>query len=127
MHGNNEIGTIQPIEEIGKIAKEKDIKFHTDAVQTAGKIPVNVDALGVSMLSISAHKIYGQKEWAPLHKERHIRRTTIAWGGHERNIRSSTENVPGSLVLGRPANSQWRRSRRSKIIGIKGLTHQRDS
>src|SRR4030066_159292 len=61
MHANNEIGTIQPIAEIGKIAKEKDIVFHTDAVQTTGKIPVNVDDLGVSMVSISAHKIYGPK------------------------------------------------------------------
>ena len=102
MHANNEIGTIQPIEEIGRIAKEKDIKFHTDAVQTAGKIPVNVDALGVSMLSISAHKIYGPKGVGALY----IRKGTFVepqlhGGGHERNIRSSTENVPGIVGFGK--------------------------
>lgn len=102
MHANNEIGTIQPIEEIGKIAKEKDIKFHTDAVQTAGKIPVNVDTLGVSMLSISAHKIYGPKGVGALY----VRKGTsvepqLHGGGHERNIRSSTENVPGIVGFGK--------------------------
>jgi cysteine desulfurase len=102
MHANNEIGTIQPIEEIGKIAKEKQIIFHTDAVQTAGKIPVNVDALGVSMLSISAHKLYGPKGVGALY----LRKGTsiepqLHGGGHERNIRSSTENVPGIVGFGK--------------------------
>ena len=102
MHANNEIGTIQPIEEIGRIAKEKDIPFHTDAVQTAGKIPVNVDALGVSLLSVSAHKIYGPKGVGALY----MRKGTVVepqlhGGGHERNIRSSTENVPGIVGFGR--------------------------
>src|SRR5659263_121956 len=102
MHANNEIGTIQPIEEIGKIAKEKQIMFHTDAVQTIGKIPVNVDALGVSMLSMSAHKVYGPKGVGALY----IRKGTIVepqmhGGGHERNIRSSTENVPGIVGFGK--------------------------
>lgn len=102
MHANNEIGTIQPIEEIGKIAKEKQITFHTDAVQTAGKIPVNVDALGVSMLSVSAHKIYGPKGVGALY----LRKGTaiepqLHGGGHERNIRSSTENVPGIVGFGK--------------------------
>ena len=102
MHANNEIGTIQPIEEIGRIAKEKDIFFHTDAVQTAGKIPVNVDALGVSLLSISAHKIYGPKGVGALY----MRKGTVVepqlhGGGHERNIRSSTENVPGIVGFGK--------------------------
>lgn len=102
MHANNEIGSIQPIEEIGRIAKEKEILFHTDAVQTAGKIPVNVDALGVSMLSISAHKIYGPKGVGALY----IRKGTVIepqlhGGGHERSLRSSTENVPGIVGFGK--------------------------
>ena len=102
MHANNEIGTIQPIEEIGKIAREKNIPLHTDAVQTAGKIPVNVEALGVSLLSMSAHKMYGPKGVGALY----IRKGTfiepqLHGGGHERNLRSSTENVPGIIGFGK--------------------------
>ncbi|MCE8422759.1 MAG: cysteine desulfurase NifS [Candidatus Methanoperedens sp.] len=104
MHANNEIGTIQPIEEIGKIANEKNIIFHTDAVQTIGKLPINADTLGVSLLSMSAHKIYGPKGVGALY----IRKGTVIesqmhGGGHERNIRSGTENVPGIVGFGKAA------------------------
>lgn len=104
MHANHEIGTIQPIEEIGKIAKEKNIPFHTDACQTAGKLPLNVDAIGVSLLSLSAHKLYGPKGVGALY----IRKGTglepqIHGGGHERNFRSGTENVPGIVGFGKAA------------------------
>lgn len=104
MHANNEIGTIQPIEDIGKIAKEREIPFHTDAVQTAGKIQFNADALGVNLLSMSAHKIYGPKGVGALY----IRKGTFVepqlhGGGHERNLRSSTENVPGIVGFGKAA------------------------
>jgi len=102
MHANNEIGTIQPIEEIGRIAKDKNIPFHTDAVQTAGKLPLDVETLGVSLLSMSAHKMYGPKGVGALY----LRKGTFIeplfhGGGHERNIRSSTENVSGIVGFGK--------------------------
>jgi cysteine desulfurase len=121
MHANNEIGTIQPIEEIGKIAKEKQIIFHTDAVQTAGKIPVNVDALGVSMLSMSAHKLYGPKGVGALY----LRKGTsiepqLHGGGHERNIRSSTENVPGIVGFGKACElARERLPRESNLAALR--------
>jgi len=100
MHANNEIGTIQPIEEIGEIAKEKDIYFHTDAVQSVGKIPVDVDAMNIDLLSISSHKIYGPKGVGALY----IRKGTkiealVHGGGHEFGLRSTTENIPGIVGL----------------------------
>jgi len=101
MHANNEIGAIQPIPEIGKIAKEKGVLFHTDAVQTAGKIKTNVDALGVSMLSLSAHKFYGPKGVGALFVKKGVRLEPLLHGGeHERSLRSGTENVAGIVGLG---------------------------
>ena len=102
MHANNEIGTIQPIAEIGKLANEKGIYFHTDAVQTVGKIPVDVDELKVDMLSISAHKLYGPKGMGALYIRKRTRVDPLLHGGgHERGIRPGTENIPGIVGLGK--------------------------
>ena len=102
MHANNEIGTIEPIEEIGRIAEENGISFHTDAVQTVGKIPVNVSALNVDLLSLSGHKIYGPKGIGALYIRKGTRIAPILYGGHhERDLRAGTENVPGIVGLGR--------------------------
>jgi len=102
MHANNEIGTIQPIEEIGRIAAEKDIYFHSDGVQTTGKIPVDVKALGLDALSISGHKLYGPKGIGALYLRKGVKiESIIQGGGHEGGLRSGTENVPGIVGLGR--------------------------
>ncbi|KAF5078376.1 Cysteine desulfurase IscS [anaerobic digester metagenome] len=102
MHANNEIGTIQPIAEIGKIAHEKGILFHTDAVQSVGKIPVNVNDLNVDMLSISSHKLYGPKGIGALYIKKGVRlEPIIHGGGHERGLRPGTENVPGIVGFGK--------------------------
>jgi cysteine desulfurase len=102
MHANNEIGTIQPIEAIGQIANERGIAFHTDAVQTAGKIPVDVKRLGVSLLSLSAHKLHGPKGAGLLYVREGTRlEPLLHGGGHERGLRSGTENIPGIVGLGK--------------------------
>ncbi|UEC42631.1 MAG: cysteine desulfurase [Methanothrix sp.] len=104
MHANNEIGTIQPLEEIGRLAGEKEIYFHTDGVQTAGKIPVDVNSLGLDAFSLSGHKLYGPKGAGALYKRKGVRIESIQQGGgHERGMRSGTENVPGIVGLGRAA------------------------
>jgi len=102
MHANNEIGTIQPIAEIGELAREKGIYFHTDAVQTVGKIPVNVKEMNIDMLSLSSHKIYGPKGIGALYIRNGVRvEPIIHGGGHERGIRPGTENIPGIVGLGK--------------------------
>ncbi len=102
MHANNEIGTIQPISELGEIARANKIYFHSDAVQSVGKIPVNVEELNVDMLSISAHKLYGPKGIGALYIKKGVRlEPIIHGGGHEKGIRPGTENVAGIVGLGK--------------------------
>ncbi|MBC7081539.1 MAG: cysteine desulfurase NifS [Thermoplasmatales archaeon] len=113
MHANNEIGTIQNIEEIGKIAKKHNIVFHTDVVQSVGKMEVDVKKLNVDMLSISSHKIYGPKGVGALYIKEGIKIEPILHGGgHEKGLRSSTENVAGIVGFGKAcelAKNRWRK------------------
>ncbi len=126
MHANNEIGTIQPLEEIGNLAKKHNIVFHTDAVQSIGKLHVDVNKLGVDLLSMSSHKIHGPKGVGALY----IRKNTsieplLHGGGHEYNLRSGTENVPGIVGFAKAAelatndleaNVQYMTRLRDKLI-----------
>src|SRR5437867_9111403 len=100
MHANSEVGTIQPIAAIGRIAREHGVPFHVDAVQTFGKLPLDLDALGVDALSFSAHKIYGPKGAAGLFVRKGTKMVAVQHGGeHERRRRAGTENLPGIVGL----------------------------
>jgi cysteine desulfurase len=106
MHANNEVGTIEPIATIGKIARERGTIFHTDAVQTAGHIPVNVAELGVDLLSIPAHKFYGPKGIGALYIRKGTRLAPFSHGGEqERRQRAGTENTPAIAGFGKAAES----------------------
>jgi len=101
MHANNEVGTIEPIAEIGEIAKKAGVYFHTDAVQTVGHIPIDVNELGVDLLSMSAHKLYGPKGVGALYIKEGTKLVSFVHGGEqERGRRASTENVPGIVGFG---------------------------
>ena len=107
MHGNNEIGTLQPLAEIGKLCKARGVLFHTDACQTFGKVPIDVQAMGIDLLTLSGHKIYGPKGVGAVYVRRQRPRVRcepiIHGGGHERGMRSGTLNVPGIVGLGKAA------------------------
>ncbi len=106
MHANNELGTLQPIEEIARIAREANIAFHSDGVQAAAKVPVDAHGLGVTLYSITAHKFYGPKGAGALFVRKGTEIHPLVHGGHhERDRRAGTENVPGVVGLGRAA--QW--------------------
>ncbi|PKM96386.1 MAG: cysteine desulfurase NifS [Firmicutes bacterium HGW-Firmicutes-1] len=102
MFANNEIGTVQPIEEIGKIAKEKGVIFHTDAVQAVGHLPIDVHAMNIDLLSMSGHKLYGPKGTGALYVKKGIKLKAFIHGGaQEKGRRAGTENVPGIVGLGK--------------------------
>ncbi|HEX9760922.1 MAG TPA: cysteine desulfurase family protein [Candidatus Acidoferrales bacterium] len=104
MFANNELGTVQPLEKIGRIAAEADVLFHTDAVQAAGKIPIDVEKLGVDLAAVSAHKFYGPKGVGALYVRQGVRLKPILFGGeHSRDKRPGTENVAGIVGIGRAA------------------------
>jgi cysteine desulfurase len=102
MHANSEIGTIQPARELGAIARAHNVPFHMDAVQTFGKVPIDLDAFGIDLLSFSGHKIYGPKGVAGLYIRKGTKMVSVQHGGeHERRRRAGTENVPGIVGLGK--------------------------
>ena len=104
IYANNEIGTIQPMEELGRITRERGILLHTDAVQAYGKIPIDVKRDNIDMLSLSSHKIYGPKGVGALYVRKGVRLDPIVHGGgHERGLRPSSENVPGIVGLAKAA------------------------
>ncbi|OGL43742.1 MAG: cysteine desulfurase NifS [Candidatus Schekmanbacteria bacterium RBG_16_38_11] len=123
VHASNEVGTIEPIEEISKVVKEAGVIFHTDALQTAGTIPVNVNALGVDLMSLAAHQFYGPKGVAAIYIRKGIRITPFIDGGVQENgRRAGTENVPAIAGMGKACELA-----KSEIPGrVEALTKLRD-
>ena len=124
MHANNELGTVQPLQEIARIAADADAYVHTDAVQSAGKIPINVDTFGVDLLSISGHKLYAPKGIGALYIRGGTRLRQFLYGGHhQRGARPGTENVPGIVGLGAAAEI----ARKSLSEDVQRISALRDS
>ena len=122
MYANNEIGTIQPIKEIGKIAKEHGILFHTDAVQAFGQVPINVEECNIDMLSASGHKLNGPKGIGFLYIRKGVKsRSFVHGGGQERKRRAGTENVPGIVGIGKATEKaiQTMQNRTSKEVELR--------
>jgi len=123
MHANNELGTVQPLEEIGRVAKQADVYFHSDAVQSAGKIPIDVNQLQLDLLSLSGHKLYAPKGIGALYVRGGTRLRQLLYGGHhQRGVRPGTENVAGIVGLGKAAEI----ARRSLANDAKRLGALRD-
>ena len=121
MFANNEVGTIQPIKEIGQLAKEKGIYFHTDAVQAAGNYPIDVNECNIDLLSISGHKLYGPKGIGVIYIRKGVKIESLQQGGsQERKMRAGTENVPGIVGLGLAAK-QAKQEMDQRIAHVQGL------
>jgi len=124
MHVNNEVGTISPVEEIGRIARERGVLFHTDAVQSFGKIPVDVKAINADLLSVSSHKIYGPKGAGALYLRRGVKINRRTHGGHqEREVRTGTENLPGAVGLAAAAEI-CQREMESEAVRLSNLRNR---
>ncbi len=128
MYANNETGTIEPVEEIGRIAKERGIYFHTDAVQAVGKIPFDVKKMGIDLLSMSGHKIYGPKGVGVIYIRKKTKITPLLHGGHhEMQKRAGTENVAGIVGLGEAARLAKKDTQEeaSKLKGLRDYLYKR--
>jgi cysteine desulfurase len=125
MHGNNEVGTLEPVPEIGRLARERGILFHTDAVQTVGQVPLNVRALPCDLLSMSAHKVYGPKGVGLLYRRMGVPLVSqISGGDQEFNLRAGTENVPGIVGLGVALELAFRALQEGEPERCRGLRDQ---
>jgi cysteine desulfurase len=121
MHANNELGTVQPLQELGELAMEADVYFHSDAVQSAGKLPIDVNALQVDLLSLSGHKIYGPKGVGALYVRSGTALRQFFYGGHhQRGFRPGTENVAGIVGLGKAAELA-QKSLQTDAVRVGGL------